>query len=496
MNKTYIITILATSITCSCTTYNPKKTEPKVPARWKAAIQNPIGQSQLQPLPSSQGGWWRIFQDGDLNYYEEIGMSENLTIQDRIWRLADATASYEVAYSSLFPKIDFGGLASRRRLPKDFLPSPETQTTSTTMPVTPFGPAITTTTEATLAQPGKQHISDLLLAPELNYEIDFWGKYLQNSQASLAAAKASEEDIKTASLLVSAAIASHYFEIRSLDVECQVVKQLISLIQKERALFTDRFNSGLDNATKTLESEVSVTSLESDLVRIQGQRRASENALATLLGKAASDFSVPIALNKSFFAPTVPVGLPASIIKRRPDICAKQDLVEQARLLVGVAKTAFYPQITLFGDAGYQSDSASSLFKWKNHILTGTVSLLAPIFDAGKNQANLEGAKARYQEAVVSFLNTALIAFQETEDALTNLDTAAKEAEFNQDKLIAAGTNQDIAIQRFESGLSNYTDTIPFQREYLLAERELILIERKQILGTVQLIKSIGGGWQ
>lgn len=319
---------------------------------------------------------------------------------------------------------------------------------------------------------------------------------MQNSQAALAAAKASEEDIKTASLLVSAAIASHYFEIRSLDVECHVVKQLIFLLQKERSLFMDRFNNGLDNATKTLDSEVSLSSLESDLEKIEGQRRASENALATLLGKPASDFSVSVTLNKKLFTPVVPVGLPASIIKRRPDICAKQELVEQARLLVGVAKTAFYPQITLFGDAGYQSDSASSLFKWRNHILTGTASLLAPLFDAGKNQANLEGAKARYQEAVVSFLNTALIAFQETEDALTDLDTAAKQAEFNQDKLMAAETNQDIAIDRYESGLSNYTDTIPFQREYLLAERELVLIERKKLIGTVQLIKSIGGGWE
>lgn len=403
MNQTCIF-IITTSIFCtSCTTYNPEKQEPEVPTRWKAAIQKPVAQSQLERLPSSQSGWWRIFQDDDLNYYEEMGMSENLTIQDRVWRLADATASYGVAYSSLFPRIDFGGLASRRRLPKDFLPSPETQTTSTTMPVTPFGPAITTTTEATLAQPGKQHISDLLLAPELNYEVDFWGKYLQNSQAALAAAKASEEDIKTASLLVSAAIASHYFEIRSLDVECHVVKQLIFLLQKERSLFMDRFNNGLDNATKTLDSEVSLSSLESDLEKIEGQRRASENALATLLGKPASDFSVSVTLNKKLFTPVVPVGLPASIIKRRPDICAKQELVEQARLLVGVAKTAFYPQITLFGDAGYQSDSASSLFKWRNHILTGTASLLAPLLMRERTRQTLRVQKLGIKKLLFLF---------------------------------------------------------------------------------------------
>lgn len=105
MNQTCIF-IITTSIFCtSCTTYNPEKQEPEVPTRWKAAIQKPVAQSQLERLPSSQSGWWRIFQDDDLNYYEEMGMSENLTIQDRVWRLADATASYGVAYSSLFQEL-------------------------------------------------------------------------------------------------------------------------------------------------------------------------------------------------------------------------------------------------------------------------------------------------------------------------------------------------------------------------------------------------------
>ena len=476
------IIVLALFSAASCVRYTPGDTEIKTAAKWKQSFS-----TTPSAIHEDNEAWWQIFQDKDLNHLQEIAITSNATIKDRILRLEEAEAIYVSSRSSLFPAVDLIASATRKHLPQSG--------SALAVPVQiPPSPPATTPINTTISTSTPRNQSMLRVAPSLSYELDFWGKLSQYAQAAHENIHVSEEEIQIAHLLTSTEVAKLYFEIRSCDEELSILDSLYQIAKQQVLLYTQRVNNGLENESRLLNAQAVLAQRKADIASLKAERAYAENGLAVLLGKNPSEFHILPAI-APLKVPSVPVGLPASLLEKRPDLKQARHEIEQMRLLVGVAKTAFFPQITLYADAGYQSNTRASLWKWKNHILSGTADLLMPLYNAGKTQAEVDAAIARYKQAVNGYVLQTQTAFQEVENALTAIETAKQTAQLIYDEYLSQENNEKITYERYRQGLLALIDTASDANTVLEAKRRFVQAHKQQLLAAIDLIKSMGGSW-
>ena len=514
MMKRIIFLIAPIFLIPSCVEYRPGPVNLPQSSAWKMSHHEEgiACPEEMSVHDAAVTQWWQVFRDEDLSVLEKQALFNNFSIQSAVARLEAAEALYLRENASRFPHIDFTASAQRQRLPRDLggiggLPQQTTSnsnassstTTTTTSPVT--GLPVTTTTRSktktksttqTLQFP--EHVTQLQLLPQLTYEADFWGKYRQLAESAFEHAASIAEDLNTALLLLSAEVASKYFELRALDAEIDVLEKTTSA-KRELSIITQvQFEGGLDTVFPPLQQEIELAQIAQNLEETKRKRVVAENALAILLGTSPSSFSFQ---KKSFIAslPLIPTNLPAEILARRPDIRQKEHLLEEQRLKVGVAKTAYFPDITLGGGYGFQSDHASSLFKWKNHIWNLAANLITPIFDAGKITATVHVEKARYKEIVAQFCDTVINAFGEVENALANVQSTQQQIQYVNARVVFSKEIYAIAMMNYDTGLIDFTHVIDAQLQELSNEREQVLMTKDQLFATILLIKSIGGSW-
>ena len=322
-----------------------------------------------------KGVWWEIFNDAELNAYEQQLLAANQSLLAAKDRLEEARSLARVTSAGFFPQASVDPNASRNRYSGH---RPEV---------------------LTLGNPLTQSTYEIPFF--LNYEPDLFGKVRRSMQASNATLQATAADMYNVILVLTAELAADYFSLRELDAELQVVQESVNIQQKGLQLVTYRHNGGVASGLDLAQQQTLLDSTTAQLYLVQQQRAQFEHAIAVLTGNPAATFSVPARPLKARPVP-VPLGVPSDLLERRPDVATAERQMAYENAQVGVATAAFYPQLTLSGTGGFQSTNITNLISAPSAIWSLGGDLLQPIVNGGRNRANLAATRHAYDETVAN----------------------------------------------------------------------------------------------
>jgi len=463
----WLAAVLGASMCLAGCAVGPKYQRPPIqsPPAWKT--EGPWREAAPKDaIP--KGDWWGIFHDEELNGYEQQLLQANQSLAAARDRLDQARSLARVASAGLFPTLSADPSAARNRYSGN---RPESST-----PETPL----------------TQSLYQVPFA--LNYEVDLFGRARKTLQAANASLQGTAADLQNVQLVLTAELAADYFSLRELDSEYQVVQESVKIQQRGLVLVNHRHEGGIASGLDLAQQQTLLDSTVTQLYLLQQQRAQFEHAIAVLTGNAASTFSVRVAPLLTAPPPT-PLGMPSDLLERRPDVATAERAMAQENALVGVAKTAFYPQFTISGGGGFQSITLGSLITTPSMFWSLGGDLLQPIFNGGRNRATLAATKSAYDESVANYRESALSAFQQVEDGLSGLNALSRAAESQNAAVADAHRALDIANDRYVGGLTTFLDVITAQSVLLTNERLSTQLLGQQMVTSVYLVKALGGGW-
>ncbi|HEX4265153.1 MAG TPA: efflux transporter outer membrane subunit [Verrucomicrobiae bacterium] len=447
------------------------KSEP-VPAAFNTPVSTNNVAEWKTAEPSAylpRGAWWQIFNELELDRLETLAATENQDLAAAVARLEESRANLGIAKADFYPQLSATPEMSRQR-------------SSAHAPL--------------LAPNGTSHTYDTFSTPlNLSWELDLWGRVRRQVQAARANFVASADDLESARLALQAEVASDYFSLRELDEEHRVVADTIETFRRSLELTQNRRKGGIVSDLDVSQAETQLRSTEAELPAIDLQRARVLHALAVLCGRSAIDFQLAIGPLTNAI-PNVPASLPSELLERRPDIAAAERRMAAANAQIGVAVSAFYPQVFLSGFAGYQSVGIDTLFDWPSRIWSLGPSVTLPIFTGGRNRSQLAGARATFDEIVANYRQTVLSAFQEVEDQLAAQHLLATQLNAQSAALTAARRTLEIANNRYKAGVVTYLEVATAQNAELDNERLFVQLEGQRLNAQVGLIKAVGGGWE
>ncbi len=439
----------------------PKYIRPttQIPTEYKESKDWKIAEPQDAII---RGEWWKVFNDPRLDELEtEVNIS-NQNIAQAQAQYAQAYALVQAAKSSFFPILSTS--ASYKR----------SHTSSDTN--------------------GKNATSQNLLSADVSWELDLWGKIRKTIEANRAKAQASEADLEGIRLSAQAQLAQDYFQLCSLDAQKKLLQDTKVIFQKFLVLTKNRHAGGVAAESDVLQAQTQLEETQAQEIDIGVQRSQLEHAIALLIGKPASDFSIP-SLMQSAVVPSIPVGLPSAILERRPDIAAAERNVAADNALVGVAESAYFPTLTLSASGSYESSNLARIFSSPNPLWSVGPALAETIFDAGLRQAQTAQAKAAYDADVASYRQTVLTAFQQVEDNLAALRILEQEGQVQDEAVKDAQKAVALETNQYKAGTVSALDVITTQATALTNEKAAVTILGQRMNACVLLIQYLGGGW-
>ncbi len=314
---------------------------------------------------------------------------------------------------------------------------------------------------------------------------------MEAANASLQASVADTENVR---LLITSELAADYFQLRELDSEIAVVQKAITYQQQALTLVQNRHTGGAASGLDVAQQQVVLDTSYTQLALLQQQRSQFQHALAMLQGLPPANFVAPVR-GLDAQPPMLPLIVPSELLQRRPDIATAERDTAAANARIGVARAALYPSIGLGGSGGVDSQAISKLFNAPSFFWSLGLSVLEPVIAGGRNRAQLEFARAGYQEAVANYRETALTAFQQVEDALSGLNTLAAAYESQQRAVVDSQRSLELANARYTGGLVTYLDVITAQEQTLSNERQQNQLLGQRMTTSVLLVKALGGGW-
>jgi multidrug efflux system outer membrane protein len=460
------VTLVAATIGC---TVGPgyKRPTAEVPVSWKGE-----GPWQTATPKDSipKGTWWQIFHDAPLDQLEQQLLDANQSLTAARDRLSEARAQARIASAAFFPTVNADPSLQRQRLSGD---RPLSGSTVASYPVT-------------------QNVVSIPFS--VNYELDLFGRVRKTLQAANASLQANAADLENVRLVLTAELAADYYNLRELDREAGVVRQSVEIQQKGMDLVNRRHEGGVANGLEVAQQAAVLDSTATQLQLVLQQRAQYEHAIAVLLGKPASNFSVaeaPLEVR----VPAIPLGVPSEILERRPDVAAGERQMAYENAQVGIAMTAFYPHITLGGSGGYQSRDIATLVNAPSLFWSIGGDLLQPVINGGRNRANLALTRASYDESVANYRESVLVAFQQVEDGLSGLAFLDQASKTQQAAVEDSRKALDIANDRYTGGVTTYLDVITAQTSLLTNERLATQLLGQQMTTAVYLVKALGGAW-
>jgi outer membrane protein, multidrug efflux system len=463
----WVIVLLALC-TVGCTV-GPRYKRPtaQIPDTWKG--EGPW-QTATPKDAIPKGSWWQIFHDAELDRLEQDLLQANQSLDAARDRLSQARAQARIASSSYFPSLSADPSGQRQRLSGN---RPLSGSTLATQPVT-------------------QNVFDVPFS--VSYELDLFGRVRRNLEAANASLQGSAADLENVRLVLTAELAADYFNLRELDREAGVVRQSVEIQQKGLDLVNRRHDGGVASGLEVAQQAALLDSTATQLQLVLQQRAQYEHAIAVLASKTASTFSIAEApFNAS--PPAIPAGVPSEILERRPDIATSERQMAYENAQVGIATTAFYPHITLSGGSGWESRDIATLVNAPSAVWSLGGDLLQPIFNGGRNRANLALTRAAYDESVANYRESVLVAFQQVEDGLSGLVLLGQAAKTQQAAVADSRRALDIANDRYVGGVTTYLDVITAQSTLLNNERLATQLLGQQMVTSVYLVKALGGSW-
>ncbi|MEK7230629.1 MAG: efflux transporter outer membrane subunit [Pseudomonadota bacterium] len=437
----------------------PKYVRPSVdtPPAYKEAGNWKIAQPQDTV---KRGKWWEIFGDAQLNALAgQIDISnQNVRIAEA--RFRQARALVQSARAGLFPGVTGGGSVTRSG-----------STTRSSGPTTTYDVSIDT-----------------------GWEVDLWGRVRNTVESNAAGAEASAADLEAVRLSAQAELALDYFQLRVLDGQRQLLESSVTAFRKSLDLTRNRYAAGVAGRVDVVQAETQLNSTQAQAIDIGVQRAQLEHAIAILIGRPPAQFALaPIPLNLAM--PAIPLNLPSELLERRPDIAAAERRVAAANAQVGVAKSAFFPALTLSASAGFQSSSLAQWLTMPSRFWAVGPAIAHSIFDAGLRRALTAQAIAVYDANVAAYRQTVLAGFQEVEDNLAALRTLEQEARVQADAVEASRQAVELTLNQYKAGTVNYLNVVAVQTAQLTNERTAASILGRRLTAAVTLVKALGGGW-
>ena len=423
---------------------------------------------------TDRGSWWKIFGNPALDDLEKQAFDANQSLKAAAARVLEARATAEASTPSFLPDLSIGANAQRSQLSGASLAA--------------FGQPAAKLKPYTLYQ--AQGI--------LSYEVDLFGQVRDNYKALSLDADAQDATFRTALLALQADVAQHYFAIRSLDSERQLVRDTIKIREEAARIMQRRFDVGEAGSPDLTRTVSELASARADLLALDRQRSLNDHALAILLGKLPFEFTLAEA-PLTGMPPAIPPGLPSTLLERRPDIAAAQYAMEAANKRIGVARTAFFPSISLTATGGVQSTELSNLFRWSSRAWSlgqaAGNAIVMPIFDSGRLLAHLDFAHAGYDESLANYRQQVLVAFRDVEDNLASQRYLSEQSLQQDTAADAASRTTRVIEERYHAGDVNFFEVVNAERDSLAAGRAAVEIRGQRFITTVALIRALGGSW-
>ena len=466
---------LALAVLAGCTV-GPKY-HPPAPPQIKAAnykestlnFQDQPGWKVASPQEAMlRGNWWEVFHEPELNTLEEQLNIDNQNIKQFFEQYMAARAMVAEARSQYWPTITLGPSWSRSR-------NSANQRVSST--------ATTGTTTSLWTVP-----LDVSWAP------DIWGKIRNEVREAQYAAQVSAADLQLEKLTEQASLAEYYFEIRGQDMLQQILDQTVAADQKALDATQGAYDAGVGDYISVVEARNTLLSAKSAATNVGLLRAQYEHAIAVLLGKVATDFSIPVR-PMTYTPPPIPTGLPSQLLERRPDVAAAERTLAEANATIGVGYGAFFPQFNISASGGLESATFKHLFDWPSRIWSIGPSASQVIFDGGLYRAELHQYQAQYNADLAAYRQTSLTAFQQVEDALAATRIYSQQILSQEDAAKSAQEFLDLETQRYNLGVDPYVDVVTAQTTLLGDQQTLNALHVSQMISAVQLVQSLGGGW-
>jgi multidrug efflux system outer membrane protein len=462
-----LLGVLAWAAAC---TVGPNYQRPKseVPPAFKEAP--PAGWKEAQPRDEiAKGDWWVVFGDPVLNELEKQAKSANQSLKAAVERVDQARALARVTQAQLYPSVNAVPSASREHV-------------GAHAPVEP-GAARESYT-----------LSSFTLPLEASYEVDLVGKIRRSLEASRADYQASVAAYQTVLLTLESDLAQDYFNLRYLDADHEVLRQNIQVQQDFLDLTRHRRDGGLASGLDVAAAETQLETTKALYVGDERLRDQLEHAIAMLQGKPAAEFSLPEnPLNLT--PPVLPPGLPSDLLERRPDVAEAERQMAAASARIGVARAAYFPNLSLTTSAGYLSSRLSDLLSGPSSSWYITPLLSVPVFQGGRIKANYEYAQAVYREAVDDYRQQLLTAFQQVEDGLSDLRVLEEQGRAQDLAVQASQRTVHISTARYKEGLAEYLEVLTAENTLLQNQRTSAQILGLRLVSSVQFINALGGGW-
>ncbi len=462
--------LLLLGLAAGCTV-GPRYSRPAAPVPAPDAWKTQPPWEQAAPKDAiPKGAWWQVFHDPALDAYEQQLLQANQSLAAARDRLEQARSLARVATAGMFPQLAADPSAVRERGSGNRPLNGVTQS----------------------ARPYTQNVFTIPFS--LSYEVDLFGRVRRDVEAANASLQSTAADLQNVQLVLTAELAADYFTLRELDAEWQVVQESVGYQRKGLDLVNNRHEGGIASGLEVAQQSALLDSTLSQLALVQQSRAQYEHAIAVLVGQAASNVSVPVAPLQAT-PPPVPLGVPSDVLERRPDISRAERLMAYQNAQVGIAHSAFYPHITLSGSGGWQSRDLEPLLNAPSLFWSLGADALQPIFEGGRNRANLAAAQAAYDQSVANYRQSVLTAFQEVEDGISNLSTLSQALATQGAAVEDARRALAIANNRYIGGVTSYLDVITAQTTLLTSERLETQLLGQQMVSSVYLVKALGGGW-
>ncbi len=418
--------------------------------------------------------WWEMYNDPQLNALEEQVALANETVIQAEANFRAARSLVVQARSQLFPT--FGGTGSYTR--EHFSGNTRVATVSPT--------GATSGTAGTINQ--------YSVAADISYTLDLWHRVRNQIAANSASAQASAADVATALLTTQAELAQDYFEIRALDAQEGILQDTLKNYRDALNLTSILFKTGIDSDQDVTQAQTQLDTAIAQATDLGVARAQYEHAIATLTGKPAANFSLPVAPFVPV-PPPVPVALPSELLQRRPDIAAAERLVASANALIGYARGAYYPSVSLSASGGFLSSAIANWFTWPSRVWSLGPSVSDTLLDFGARRGAVEQAEATYDADVASYRQTVLSDFQAVEDNLSSLRILAQEVDQYQTAVQASAHYLALALTRYRTGVDSYLNVITAQNTLLTNRETQVQAQLRQMTSSVSLIMALGGGW-
>jgi NodT family efflux transporter outer membrane factor (OMF) lipoprotein len=412
-----------------------------------------------------RGKWWEIYNEPELNALEEQLNVNNQNIKQSFENFMAARAIVGQARSQYFPTVTAGASGTRSR------------------------------NSSNLGTAGTGLTSTLLDLPATaTWEPDLWGKIRNTVRQAQYSAQLSAADLENERLTEQASLAVYFFELRGQDALRQILDTTVAEDQKSLDYTKAQYETGITTQLALVQAQSTLESAQSLATNLGVARAQYEHAIAMVIGKAASEFSIPVR-PLLITPPSIPVGLPSQLLERRPDVAAAERTLAAANAQIGIARAAYFPNLSLSASGGFESSAWKRLLDWPSRFWSIGPSVSETVFDGGLRRATMTQYIAIYNADLAGYRQTVLTAFQQVEDNLATIRILTEQIQQQHKAVESTKVALELEMTRYQNGLDPYIDVVTEQNALLSAQQTMAQIEIQRATASVQLIEALGGGW-